>query len=59
MSEFYNLISDPSNQIFDAVYTIAQQADEVFGKDNFQNEIIWQGAIGDTSSKNKKIYQIP
>ncbi len=24
--EFYNLISDPSNQIFDAVYTIAQQA---------------------------------
>ncbi len=28
--------------------------DEVFGKDKFQNEIIWQGAIGDTSSKNKK-----
>ncbi len=28
--------------------------DEVFGKDHFQNEIIWQGAIGDTSSKNKK-----
>ena len=28
--------------------------DEVFGKDYFQNEIIWQGAIGDTSSKNKK-----
>lgn len=28
--------------------------DEVFGKDNFQNEIIWQGAIGDTSAKNKK-----
>ena len=26
--EFYNLISDPSNQIFDAVYTIAQQAAE-------------------------------
>ena len=24
--EFYNLISDPSNQTFDAVYTIAQQA---------------------------------
>ncbi len=28
--------------------------DEVFGKDNFINEIIWQGAIGDTSAKNKK-----
>ncbi len=28
--------------------------DEVFGKDYFQNEIIWQGAIGDTSDKNKK-----
>lgn len=26
--EFYNLISDPSNQIFDEVYTIAQQAAE-------------------------------
>jgi len=28
--------------------------DEVFGKDNFVNEIIWQGAVGDTSAKNKK-----
>lgn len=28
--------------------------DEVFGKENFINEVIWQGAIGDTSSKNKK-----
>lgn len=28
--------------------------DDVFGKENFINEIIWQGAIGDTSSKNKK-----
>ena len=28
--------------------------DEVFGKDNFINEIVWQGAVGDTSSKNKK-----
>ncbi len=27
---------------------------EVFGEDNFSNEIIWQGAIGDTSAKNKK-----
>lgn len=26
--EFYNLISDPSNQIFDSVYTIAHQAAE-------------------------------
>lgn len=28
--------------------------DEIFGKENFVNEIVWQGAIGDTSSKNKK-----
>ena len=28
--------------------------DEVFGKEHFHNEIIWQGAIGDTSAKNKK-----
>ena len=28
--------------------------DEVFGKTNFRNEIIWQGAVGDTSAKNKK-----
>jgi len=28
--------------------------DEVFGKENFVNEIIWQGSIGDTSAKNKK-----
>jgi site-specific DNA-methyltransferase (adenine-specific)/adenine-specific DNA-methyltransferase len=28
--------------------------DEVFGKNNFTNEVIWQGAIGDTSAKNKK-----
>ena len=28
--------------------------DEIFGRDNFVNEIIWQGAIGDTSAKNKK-----
>lgn len=29
-------------------------ADEVFGKENFINEIIWQAAVGDTSAKNKK-----
>ena len=28
--------------------------EEIFGKPNFRNEIIWQGAIGDTSAKNKK-----
>lgn len=28
--------------------------DELFGKDYFRNEIIWQGAVGDTSEKNKK-----
>lgn len=28
--------------------------DEVFGRDQFVNEIIWQGAIGDSSAKNTK-----
>jgi adenine-specific DNA-methyltransferase len=28
--------------------------DEVFGRESFVNEIVWQGAIGDTSAKNKK-----
>ncbi|MDR0873694.1 MAG: site-specific DNA-methyltransferase [Prevotellaceae bacterium] len=28
--------------------------DDIFGKENFTNEIVWQGAIGDTSNKNKK-----
>ena len=28
--------------------------DEVFGEENFANEIIWQGSAGDTSDKNKK-----
>jgi len=28
--------------------------DELFDKDRFLNEIIWQGAVGDTSAKNKK-----
>ena len=28
--------------------------EEVFGKSGFKNEIIWQGAVGDTSAKNIK-----
>jgi adenine-specific DNA-methyltransferase len=28
--------------------------DAIFGRENFINEIIWQGTTGDTSSKNKK-----
>ena len=28
--------------------------DEVFGRENFVNEIIWQGTTGDTSAKNTK-----
>ncbi len=28
--------------------------DDIFGKENFVNEIIYQGAVGDTSNKNKK-----
>jgi adenine-specific DNA-methyltransferase len=27
--------------------------DDVFGPENFVNEVIWQGAIGDSSAKNK------
>ena len=33
---------------------VKMMMDDVFGKENFINEVIWQGAIGDTSSKNKK-----
>jgi DNA modification methylase len=33
---------------------IRQVLDEVFGSGGFQNEIVWQGAVGDTSDKNKK-----
>lgn len=28
--------------------------DEIFGRDQFVNEVIWQGAIGDSSAKNRK-----
>ena len=28
--------------------------DDIFSKQNFVNEIIWQGAVGDSSDKNKK-----
>ncbi|NHW45954.1 site-specific DNA-methyltransferase [Paenarthrobacter sp. MSM-2-10-13] len=28
--------------------------DEVFGRESFVNEIVWPGAIGDSSAKNKK-----
>lgn len=28
--------------------------DDIFGKENFRNEIIWKTGVGDTSSKNKK-----
>ena len=34
--------------------TIKLMLDEVFGFENFVNEIIWQGAVGDSSNKNKK-----
>ena len=33
---------------------IRQILDEIFGTQSFRNEIIWQGAIGDTSAKNTK-----
>ena len=28
--------------------------DDIYGKENFVNELIWQGTTGDTSNKNKK-----
>lgn len=28
--------------------------DDIFGRDSFVNEIVWQGAIGDSSAKNRK-----
>lgn len=28
--------------------------DDIFGRESFVNEVIWQGAIGDSSAKNKK-----
>lgn len=28
--------------------------DDLFGRDAFVNEVVWQGAIGDSSAKNKK-----
>nr|MBA2237639.1 site-specific DNA-methyltransferase [Lysobacter sp.] len=28
--------------------------DEIFGRECFVNELIWQGAVGDTSAKNRK-----
>lgn len=36
------------------VHYVKVLMDEIFGKYNFVNEVIWQGAIGDTSDKNKK-----
>jgi site-specific DNA-methyltransferase (adenine-specific)/adenine-specific DNA-methyltransferase len=33
---------------------LRQILDEIFGPKSFRNEIIWQGAIGDTSAKNTK-----
>src|SRR3989338_2878265 len=36
------------------VHYIKALTDEIFGYENFVNEIIWQGAIGDTSAKNTK-----
>ncbi|MBT6439076.1 MAG: site-specific DNA-methyltransferase [Flavobacteriales bacterium] len=35
-------------------HSIRYILDEVFGREKFVNEIIWQGAVGDTSDKNKK-----
>ena len=52
------LLSDTGSLYVHCDYSVTSYIkvilDEVFGVDNFRNEIIWQGAIGDTSAKNRK-----
>ena len=53
-----DLLSDDGSIFLHCDYRLAGKIrlllDEVFGENSFINEIIWQGAIGDTSAKNKK-----
>ena len=54
----YSLLSEDGSFFIHCDYRVAGKIrmilDEIFGEENYVNEIIWQGARGDTSSKNKK-----
>ena len=54
----HDLMSQDGTLFIHCDYRISHQLrlvlDEVFGKKCFLNEVIWQGTVGDTSSKNKK-----
>ena len=56
--KMHRLLSDDGSFFLHCDYRVVGQIrmilDEVFGKENFVNEIIWQGAAGDSSAKNKK-----
>jgi len=53
-----DLLADDGSIFVHCDYRLAGQMrlvlNEIFGGENFVNEIIWQGAVGDTSNKNKK-----
>ena len=53
-----DLLSDDGSIFVHCDYRLSNRIrtvlEEVFGKENFMNEIIWSGAIGETSSKGKK-----
>lgn len=52
------LLADQGSLFVHIDYRVAHYVkivlDDVFGRDSFVNEVIWQGAIGDSSAKNKK-----
>lgn len=52
------LLSDHGSLFVHIDYRVAHYLkiilDEIFGRESFVNEVIWQGAIGDSSAKNKK-----
>ena len=56
--KMYSLLSEDGSFFIHCDYRVAGKIrmilDEIFGEENYVNEIIWQGARGDTSSKNKK-----
>ena len=53
-----DLLSDDGSIFVHCDYRLSNKIrtilEEVFGKENFVNEIIWKGAIGETSEKSKK-----
>jgi adenine-specific DNA-methyltransferase len=52
------LLSDTGSIFVHIDYRVAHYLklvlDDIFGREAFVNEIVWQGAIGDSSAKNKK-----